>query len=88
VERPRCAQCRNPIKDHHVAVTDGERSFHQDCWDETHPAAIVEQVDKQAEYQQRIASEGLAALLSPYVSTMPSQRASAAVRPDSSSVPA
>ena len=93
MERPRCAHCRNPIKQHHAAVEDGEKSFHQDCWDEARPSAIAEQVtaqaDKQAEYQERIASGGLAALLSPYVSGLPTQR-DTAVRPDGSaqSVPA
>ena len=84
MERPRCAHCRNPIKPHHVAVADGDRSFHEDCWEEARPALVVAQVqrhvDQQAEYQQSIAQGGLAALLSPYVSTLPSQRDSEAVQ--------
>jgi hypothetical protein len=76
VERPRCVHCRNPIKDHHVAVgpTDTDRSYHEDCWKEASPEAVAAQEDKQREYEQRIASGGLAALLSPYVSTLPHQR--------------
>jgi hypothetical protein len=76
VERPRCVHCRNPIKEHQVAVgpTEGDRSFHEDCWNAARPAVIAEQADQQRDYERRIASEGLAALLSPYVKGLPAQR--------------
>ncbi|MGZ5417168.1 MAG: hypothetical protein ACXWDI_08320 [Nocardioides sp.] len=95
MERPRCVHCRNPIKEHQAAVgpTEGDRSFHADCWSATHPddtpppvdrpvapveaadePRIVEQSDQQRDYERRIASEGLAALLSPYVTGLPTQR--------------
>lgn len=93
VERPRCNHCRNPIKEHHAALTDGDGSFHEDCWKSTHPdhtppvadvpegaaEQVVEQSapepsSEQRDYEQRIASGGLAALLSPYVSGLPAQR--------------
>ena len=115
MDRPRCVQCRNPIKEHQAAVGPGEgdRTFHEDCWKASHPEpapaavdvpadavdvvaaevvaveAVVEQrvpeaapdahvpepSSEQRDYEQRIASGGLAALLSPYVSGMPAQRA-------------
>ena len=104
MDRPRCVQCRNPIKEHQAAVgpREGDRTFHEDCWTASHteavPAAadapvaaetVVEQrvpeaardagvpepTSEQRDYEQRIASGGLAALLSPYVSGMPAQRA-------------
>jgi hypothetical protein len=74
VERPRCVHCRNPIKERHTVVNDGDRSFHEDCWNEARPAVIAEQADQQRDYERRIASEGLAALLSPYVKGLPAQR--------------
>ncbi len=114
MDRPRCVQCRNPIKEHQAAVgpREGDRTFHEDCWKASHPEpapaavdvpvvaeaaavetvaaeAVVEQrlpetapdarvpepTSEQRDYEQRIASGGLAALLSPYVSGMPAQRA-------------
>jgi hypothetical protein len=77
VERPRCSHCRNPIKERHAVVNDGDRSFHEDCWNEVRPTVIAEQADQQRDYERRIASEGLAALLSPYVKGLPAQRNSA-----------
>lgn len=109
VDRPRCVQCRNPIKEHQAAVgpREGDRTFHEDCWTASHPVpapaaadvpvdavevvaveAVVEQrvpeaspdarvpepSSEQREYEERIASGGLAALLSPYVSGLPAQR--------------
>lgn len=77
VERPRCAHCRNPIKESHKAAgpKPGDRSFHEDCWNEVGATVTAErQVEKQKDYEQRIASQGLAALLSPYVSGVPEQR--------------
>lgn len=110
MDRPRCVQCRNPIKEHQAAVgpREGDRTFHEDCWKASHPEpapaavdipvgavevvaveAVVEQrvpeaardaqvpesSSEQRAYEERIASGGLAALLSPYVSGMPAQRA-------------
>jgi hypothetical protein len=76
VERPRCVHCRNPIKEHQAVVGDGDNRFHQDCWNEARPGVIEEQADQQRDYERRIANEGLAALLSPYVKVFPAQRSS------------
>jgi hypothetical protein len=83
VERPRCNHCRNPIKDHHVAVgpTTGDRSYHEDCWREAGPQVAAAQLEEQRAYQERIASGGLAALLSPYVSVLPHQRGNSTAVP-------
>lgn len=89
MERPRCVHCRNPIKASHEAAgpTPGDRSYHADCWTEVGEAVIAEQsLDRQRDYEERIASQGLAALLSPYVSKVPEQRATAS--PSNESVPA
>lgn len=105
MDRPRCVQCRNPIKEHQAAVgpREGDRTFHEDCWKASQPEpgpapadvpvvaveTVVEQrvpeaapdthvpepSSEQRAYEERIASGGLAALLSPYVSSMPAQRA-------------
>ena len=105
MDRPRCVQCRNPIKEHQAAVgpREGDRTFHADCWKASHPEPAPAAVDvpvagvetvveqrlpetapdsgvpkpssEQRDYEERIASGGLAALLSPYVSGMPAQRA-------------
>lgn len=79
MEHPRCVHCRNPIKEHHVAVgpTEGDRSFHEDCWTAARPVVVAQQAEQQADYERRIASEGLAALLSPYVKGLPAQRGGA-----------
>lgn len=77
MERPRCVHCRNPIKDSHKAAgpSEGDRSYHEDCWNEVGETVVSEQkADRQKDYEERIASEGLAALLSPYVSGFPQQR--------------
>ena len=74
MERPRCVQCRNPIKEHQAAVGEGDQRFHEDCWSEARPAVIAKQADQQRDYERRIASDGLAALLSPYVKVFPAQR--------------
>ncbi len=76
MERPRCVHCRNPIKEHQAVVGDGDNRFHEDCWNEARPTVIAEQADQQRDYERRIANEGLAALLSPYVKIFPAQRAS------------
>lgn len=77
MERPRCVHCRNPIKETHKAAgpTPGDRSYHEDCWNEVGDAVVTAQtLDQQRDYEERIASQGLAALLSPYVSKVPEQR--------------
>lgn len=81
MDRPRCDHCRNPIKERHPLVCDGDRSFHEDCWQASQPAVIAARADRQRDYERRIASEGLAALLSPYVKELPVQRSSAASVP-------
>lgn len=67
----RCAHCRNPIRrgpgisaasaDHHEAW------FHPDCW-----AAVL--AKRQQDYHQQIQSQGLEALIAPYVSATPAAR--------------
>ena len=77
MERPRCVHCRNPIKESHKATgpTPGDRSYHEDCWNEVGDAVVTAQThDQQRDYEERVASQGLAALLSPYVSKVPEQR--------------
>jgi hypothetical protein len=76
VERPRCVHCRNPIKEHQAVVGDGDNRFHQDCWNEARPGVLEEQADQQRDYERRIANEGLAALLSPYVKVFRAPRSS------------
>lgn len=88
MERPRCVHCRNPIKESHKAAgpTPGDRSYHEDCWTEIGETVVAElSVDRQRDYEEQIASQGLAALLSPYVSKVPEQRGTTA---ESESVPA
>jgi len=77
VERPRCVHCRNPIKESHKAAgpTPGDRSYHEDCWNQVGDVVVAEQShEQQREYEERVATQGLAALLSPYVSKVPEQR--------------
>lgn len=87
MERPRCVHCRNPIKESHQAAgpTPGDRSYHEDCWREVGDAVAEQTHDQQRDYEERIAAQGLAALLSPYVSRVPEQRDTSA---PSNSVPA
>ena len=80
MDRPRCLHCRNPLKPHQATSgpPSGEGSYHQDCWAEAAAQVAVDFVaqraERQQEYQRQIASQGLAALLSPYVSSVPQQR--------------
>lgn len=76
----RCSHCRNRIKPHHTTAgpANAEGSYHADCWAEAQKQAAMTSAEQQREYQRRIASEGLAALLSPYVSVFPQQRESGA----------
>lgn len=76
MDRPRCQHCRNPIKDHQAATgpAEGERSYHEDCWPQAQHEMAVTGPSSQEDYLRRIESEGLSALLSPYVSVFPSQR--------------
>jgi hypothetical protein len=80
VDRPRCLHCRNPIREHQPATgpVDGDRSYHEDCWPLAQSQPAGPDGSAQEDYEHRIASEGLAALLSPYVSVFPSQRVDAA----------
>jgi hypothetical protein len=79
VDRPRCLHCRNPIKEHQPATgpTEGDRSYHEDCWPQAQLDASEPTCARQEEYQRQVASDGLAALLSPYVSVFPGQRETA-----------
>lgn len=52
----------------------GDRSFHEDCWNLARSRAVEVREEEQQDYRRRVASGGLAALLSPYVSSMPEQR--------------
>ena len=72
----RCSHCRNRIKPHHATAgpANAEGSYHADCWAEAQVQAAMTSAEQQREYQRRIASEGLTALLSPYVSVFPQQR--------------
>lgn len=72
----RCSHCRNRIKPHHATAgpANAESSYHVDCWAEAKEQAVVTSAEQQLDYQRRIASEGLTALLSPYVSVFPQQR--------------
>ncbi|QNN51329.1 hypothetical protein [Nocardioides mesophilus] len=79
MERTRCAYCRNPIKPHQTSVPeDGDQLVHEDCWPlwQSRGREPVDEVvdDLQHEYERRIAAEGLAGLLSPYVCVLPTQR--------------
>ncbi|MGA9748495.1 MAG: hypothetical protein WBQ50_13640 [Nocardioides sp.] len=75
MDRLRCSHCRNPIKPHQATSgpASGENAFHEDCWAEAGQSAATG-AEQQLDYQRRIAREGLAALLSPYVTTLPQQR--------------
>jgi hypothetical protein len=77
VERTRCALCRNPIKEHQPAVgpETGTHSFHADCWNDAQSQDREASLAQQRDYERRIETEGLAGLLSPYVSIFPEQRA-------------
>lgn len=76
VDRPRCQHCRNPIKDHQPATgaAEGDRAYHEDCWRLAQQEPAGPDDPSQEDYEHRIASEGLTALLSPYVSVFPNQR--------------
>ena len=66
MDYPRCTNCRNPIKAHQSRVTnpaDGQL-YHQDCWGTAFSVL-------QADYLRRIESDGVDALLSPYVCRQP-----------------
>lgn len=77
MERARCGYCRNPVKPHQTSVGEADQVFHEDCWP-LHQQRGASGADLQQEYLRRIAEEGLAGLLSPYVSVFPAQRHAAA----------
>lgn len=79
MDRPRCQHCRNPIKDHQPAAgpAEGPRAYHEDCWRLAQQEPAGTGGSSQEDYERRIASEGLAAVLSPYVSVFPNQRVDA-----------
>ena len=76
MDRLRCSLCRNPIKPHHATAgpASGEGVYHEDCWLQAERPPVADKVEQQLDYQRSIASGGLAALLSPYVSVLSSQR--------------
>ena len=49
-------------------------SYHEDCWTELQERATSPGLEQQLDYQRRIATGGLAALLSPYVTDVPEDR--------------
>lgn len=81
VERIRCTLCRNPIKSHQVAAGP-DSSYHEDCWPAAAEAAARSSADQQSAYRKRIGEEGLAGLLSPYISVFPPQQSTFAVKPE------
>ena len=63
MDRHRCSKCRNPIRNLAVSragAGDDDAWFHLDCWDQLCAS-------EQENYERRVSSEGLAALLAPYV---------------------
>lgn len=67
MERHRCNKCRNPIRTLAVSragTGDDGAWFHLDCWDEVCSS-------EQEDYERQVSSQGLAALLAPYVSPAP-----------------
>lgn len=79
MERTRCTLCRNPIKSHQVAAGP-DSSYHEDCWPVAAEAAARSSADQQSAYRKRIGEEGLAGLLSPYLSVFPPQQATFTVK--------
>lgn len=65
-ERQRCTRCRNPIRNVAAArhVPAGDAWYHPDCWAEAC-------VNQQEHYERQVESEGLDALLAPYISHAP-----------------
>jgi hypothetical protein len=79
----RCSHCRNRIKSHQPTAgpAGAEGTYHADCWAEAKAQSVATSAEQQLEYQRRIASEGLSALLSPYVSVFPQQREAGSSNP-------
>lgn len=66
MQRHRCTKCRNPIRSLAVARqgdTDDDW-FHPDCW-----AEVCSSV--QENYERQVETDGVQALLAPYLSTHP-----------------
>jgi hypothetical protein len=74
VDRLRCAHCRNPVKPQHATAgpSDSADAYHEDCWELAQQVSAVSALEAQLDYQRRVAAEGLAALLAPYVSAVAS----------------
>ena len=83
VDRPRCAHCRNPIKAHQVPAgpSPEQHPYHEDCWGQAQDLTRITGRERQQEYERSIATGGLVALLSPYVSVVPDQREPAEPEP-------
>ncbi len=82
MERTRCTYCRNPIKPHQAAAGP-DRSYHEDCWPAAQAAPSLTAAEQQAEYSEKIASTGLAAVLAPYVSVFPPEQRTFTAPPES-----
>lgn len=87
MERTRCTLCRNPIKPHQAAAGP-DSSYHEDCWPVAVEAASRSSADQQSAYRKRIGEEGLAGLLSPYLSVFPPQQSTFTVKPQAAPAPA
>lgn len=61
MERHRCTQCRNPIRNVAVSRPGATESewYHPDCW-----AAVCS--SEQKKYEEQVRDDGLSALLAPY----------------------
>ena len=66
MQRHRCTKCRNPIRSLAVARQgdDADDWFHPDCWAEVC-------ISEQADYERQVETDGVQALLAPYLSTHP-----------------
>lgn len=71
MDRVRCARCRNPIRPHQAVAgpVDGARTYHEDCWLGAELLGGPGTGELQRDYQSRVAAEGLAALLAPYLTS-------------------
>lgn len=79
MDRVRCARCRNPIRPHQAVAgpVDGARTYHEDCWLGAELLGAPGTCELQRDYQSRVAAEGLAALLAPYLTPGPVRHAAA-----------
>ena len=66
MEHHRCNKCRNPIRAFAVPCPSatGCDWYHPDCWAD-------QRASEQREYEEKVRSAGLPALLAPYVTRVP-----------------